>query len=398
MLAAFLTKNQSEILALTREKIAAVSESRPTSEALEEGLLKFYEYLIAMLKRAPHASQKAPIEVLPKITSQRGEELSRLGYTVSQVVHSYGAICQSITEMAQRKRVTIASREFNALNYSLDVAIAEAVTKFEEMRHEASSRSETQRLGFLAHELRNALTNVSVAHYLIKRGVVGNAGMTNALLEQSLARMQDLIDRSLTEVRLRSELEADRHPLRLMEIIDGVEATAIPQARQKDVSLTVRVNPNLEVNADRQHLVSAVANLVQNAIKFSRAGGSVIVRGHEDGPSIVLEVQDSCGGLPAGNIEDLFKPFTQKGVDRTGLGLGLAISRRALLLNGGVLSARDLPGQGCIFSIRLPKLDPNVVRAESLPNAGKTDLLAAASGTERSSPRAHGKLRRSSPS
>jgi signal transduction histidine kinase len=274
-------------------------------------------------------------------------------------------MCQSITEMAQKKRASIDSGEFNALNYSLDVAIAEAVTGFEQARSEASSRGENQRLGFLAHELRNALATVSIAHQLIKKGVVGVAGVTNNLMERNLARMQDLIDRSLTEVQLRGQPAADRRPLRLIEVVDEVEATALPQARLKNISLKIQVSPDLEFNADRHYLISALANLVQNAIKFTKSGGTVILRGKDEGPSISLEVEDTCGGLPVGAAEELFEPFIQKGADRTGVGLGLSISRRAVELNGGVLSVRDIAGRGCIFSIKLEKSDSAEARAQS---------------------------------
>ena len=68
-----------------------------------------------------------------------------------------------------------------------------------------------------------------------------------------------------------------------------------------------------------------------------------------------IEVEDRCGGLPAGDTEALFRPFEQRGGNRTGLGLGLSISRRSVEADGGVLSVRDLPGIGCVFTIDLPR-------------------------------------------
>jgi len=70
---------------------------------------------------------------------------------------------------------------------------------------------------------------------------------------------------------------------------------------------------------------------------------------------ILIEVEDECGGLPEGKIEELFQPFSQKSADRSGVGLGLSISKRAIALNKGSLSATDLPGKGCIFTINLPR-------------------------------------------
>jgi signal transduction histidine kinase len=66
-------------------------------------------------------------------------------------------------------------------------------------------------------------------------------------------------------------------------------------------------------------------------------------------------VADKCGGLPPGKVEEMFRPFTQQGSDKTGVGLGLSISRRSVEANGGVLSVRDMPGDGCVFTIDLPR-------------------------------------------
>ena len=68
-----------------------------------------------------------------------------------------------------------------------------------------------------------------------------------------------------------------------------------------------------------------------------------------------IDVEDHCGGLPQGAVEDVFQPFKQSGEDRSGLGLGLAICRRSVEANNGVLSVRDAPGSGCVFTIELPR-------------------------------------------
>jgi signal transduction histidine kinase len=65
--------------------------------------------------------------------------------------------------------------------------------------------------------------------------------------------------------------------------------------------------------------------------------------------------KDNCGGLPPGNAEKMFTPFTQRSDDRTGMGLGLSIARKSVEADGGTLSVRDLPGKGCIFTIDLPR-------------------------------------------
>jgi signal transduction histidine kinase len=121
--------------------------------------------------------------------------------------------------------------------------------------------------------------------------------------------------------------------------------------------LTVEpIEPGVVIDADRQLLTTAVTNLLQNAIKFTREHGSVRLRPHATADRVLIDVEDECGGLPPGQVEALFGPFEQRGVDRTGLGLGLAICRTGVQLNGGEIRVRDLPGTGCIFTVDLPRV------------------------------------------
>jgi signal transduction histidine kinase len=123
------------------------------------------------------------------------------------------------------------------------------------------------------------------------------------------------------------------------------------------------VDHALVVLADRQILAAAVFNLLQNAFKFTRAHSSVRLRASATSTRVLVEVEDECGGLPPGKMEDLLRPFEQRGHDRTGVGLGLSICFKAVKAMDGELHIRDLPGKGCIFTIDLPKQPP----------AGRTD-------------------------
>ena len=362
MLYQFLRKERTNILALCGEKLLKLSDERSSSHEMESGLPVFYDELVEVL-RMDEDEARVPIEgvsgtVHHEAATRRGKESLRLGYTVSQVVHGYGALCQSITQYAaEYSEEPIEAREFNRLNFCLDVAIAEAVTEFNRGQQDATTRDEVQRLGFLAHEMRNALSNVSMAHLSIKMGLAGHSGSTNKVLEDAVLLMKNIIDRSLSEVRLRGEPIVERERVRVIDMVSEVEATAQLEARAKSIQLHVDVRSELVVVADRHLVISAISNVVQNAIKFTKHEGNVWIRGNELGQRIVITVEDECGGLPPGKIEDLFKPFSQKGIDRTGVGLGLPISRRAIALNDGEISARDIAGKGCVFTIELPKAD-----------------------------------------
>jgi signal transduction histidine kinase len=102
-------------------------------------------------------------------------------------------------------------------------------------------------------------------------------------------------------------------------------------------------------------LSSAVGNLLKNAFKFTAHNTEVKLNAYAEADRILISVEDCCGGLPPGDAEKLFQPFMQRGEDKSGVGLGLAICRRATEVNNGVLSVRNIPGKGCVFTIDLPR-------------------------------------------
>jgi hypothetical protein len=121
---------------------------------------------------------------------------------VSQVVHDYGDICQTITAIAVEQGAPISVEEFHTLNRCLDTAIAEAVTEHARLTAERRSAEETERLGHAAHELRDTLNTAILAFHTLKRGAVAVNGSTGAILGQSLMTLREVIDRTLSEVRL----------------------------------------------------------------------------------------------------------------------------------------------------------------------------------------------------
>ena len=116
------------------------------------------------------------------------------------------------------------------------------------------------------------------------------------------------------------------------------------------------VDDGVVVEADREVLTAVVMNLLQNAFKFTRPGTTVVLSVDASAERVLIEIQDECGGLPSGDIRELFRPFQQRGSDRTGIGLGLAFSRLGVETNNGRLYARNLPDRGCVFGINLPRV------------------------------------------
>jgi signal transduction histidine kinase len=291
--------------------------------------------------------------------ARHGNELLLKGFTVDQVVHDYGDLCQAVTELAIELDAPITTQEFHSLNRCLDNAIADAVSAFARERErviaEASEHAMNERLGFLAHEFRNLISTAMLAVSIIKNGTVGMAGSTGRILDRSLIALNNLCARALVDVRLTAGLPEHRERVLVSDFIEETTVFAAIDAKSREIDLVVPdVELGLSMDVDRQILAGAVANLLQNAFKFTKTGGRVSLKSFSSDDRILIEIEDECGGLPAGDTEDLFRPFEQRGDNRSGLGLGLGISRRGVQANGGKLSVRSLPGKGCVFTIELP--------------------------------------------
>ncbi|HVY47107.1 MAG TPA: HAMP domain-containing sensor histidine kinase [Minicystis sp.] len=260
-----------------------------------------------------------------------------------------------MTEVASRLGAPVSVDEFATLNRCLDDAIAHAVTEYAAQRDRSRNARDAERVGVLTHELRNLVNKASLAFEVLSRGGVGTAGSTGSVLARSLQGLRRLIDSTLCEVRL--DAHANRvERISLAEFIEDLEIGAMLEAATRKLSLVVApIRCDAAIDADRQLLSSAMTNLVQNAIKFTRTNGHVRIDATISDSRVAIDVSDECGGLPAGAAEELFRPFEQRGRDRSGLGLGLAIARRAVEACGGVVRVRDAPGVGCVFTVDLPR-------------------------------------------
>ena len=358
MLRNFIEVNRDEILARARERVLARNTPAATPAELTVGLPVFLDQLREALRKA-RVHEVVDHDDIKKSAHKHGDQLYDRGLTVAQVVHDYGDLCQVITGLAFEQNAAIADDEFQTLNLCLDDAIANAVTAHADRRERAISDRGTERLGVLAHEMRNVLNSALMSFVTIKKGIVSPAGSTGELHERNLLRLNKLIVRSLADVRLDAGLQnLERIPLR--EVIDEVELGAAMEAESKGLQLLVTaVDHNVIVEADRQILAAAVTNLVQNALKFTRPGTTISLRAITTTTRVLIEVEDECGGLAHDKSpESLLLPFVQRGSDRSGLGLGLHIVMKAVKSMLGELHIRDLPGKGCIFTIDLPKQPP----------------------------------------
>jgi signal transduction histidine kinase len=356
MLHEFLTLHRAEIITRTRAKVAARPAPLPTEAVLEHGVPLFLEQLADVLRREQDHTARPSDPAIGRSASRHGADQRRAGFTVGQVVHGYGDVCQAVTELAVEMDLPISADEFRTLNRCLDDAIAEAVTEYSRTRDGALADEHTVQLGSFAHELRNLLSSATLAYEVLKSGTVGIGGSTGTALGRSLAGLAALIEIALAQARLQGAAHR-REDVPLAELVEDVALAARILATSRGLTLTVApVDPEAMVHVDRQLMSAAVGNLIQNAVKFTRAQGRIVLRTDTRTAEgrVLIEVEDECGGLPPGRTEDLFRPYERRGADRTGLGLGLGIARESVEADGGTLRGRDLPGRGCIFTVDLP--------------------------------------------
>ena len=355
MLHEFIALYRDEIIRRCRAKVAARPVPPPTEAELDYGVPVFLDQLRDALRTGQTTSPE-----ISRSAIKHGHDLLRQGFTVSQVVHDYGDVCQAITELAVELNAPISTNDFRTLNGCLDDAIAGAVTEYGRERTQSGIDGESargsERLGFFAHELRNLMNTALLAFEVLKTGNVGVGGSTGTVLHRSLVASRALISRSLAEVRLTEGIQ-NREPFLLAGFIEELAAASILDANARSITLVVLpAEDGVAIEADRHVLGAVVANLLQNAMKFTRPKTTVTLRAGATADRVLIEVEDQCGGLPSGRIDELFRPFEQRNADRSGVGLGLAFSQWAADANNGRLYARDLPGRGCVFTVDLPRL------------------------------------------
>jgi signal transduction histidine kinase len=355
MLHEFIAVHRKEIISRCRMKVAARSVPPPSEAEIDHGVPLFLDQLIDALRLGLLSSVE-----IGQTAVLHGHDLLLQGFTVSQVVHDYGDVCQAITELAVELKAPISTEDFRMLNRCLDDAIAGAVTEYGRGRTQSTLDGEavrgSERLGFFAHELRNLTNTAILAFEVLQKGNVGVAGSTATVLHRSLMGTRDLISRSLAEVRLTQGIQ-NREQFLVSMFIDELAPAAKLSADAQHITLSVLpVEDGLAIEADRQVLRAAVMNVLQNAVKFTRPGTTVTLRVGANPDRVLIEIEDECGGLSGGSVKDLFHPFEQRGTDRSGLGLGLAFSRWAVEASHGRIYARNRPDVGCVFTIDLPRL------------------------------------------
>lgn len=194
MLDEFISVNRAEIIRRCRAQVAARFDALPTAAAVDHGVPMFLDQLLDELRHGPTANAD-----IARAATQHGRDLLAQGYTVSQVVHGYGDVCQAVTELAVERQSAISAEDFRTLNRCLDDAIAGAVTEYGHVRDRGTA-AEGSRATAVARDLLKTIEVSKVAFDAIQSGKVGVSGTTGTVLRLGLDTAHDLAVRLLAEL------------------------------------------------------------------------------------------------------------------------------------------------------------------------------------------------------
>jgi signal transduction histidine kinase len=233
--------------------------------------------------------------------------------------------------------------------------MAASLQSYVDFRDYAARRIEAEHIGFLTHELKNPLGVVMMAsEQLCEQAPSQEQRKLCEMIERSLGRLRRMIDEVLMAERLQAgATEARPIELTLEELFEDSLESFRRRAQDKHIDLVVELDPATELRADPNLTLSAVENLLDNAIKYTDAG--TVTLQVEDSPTeVVFHVRDQCGGLSREQLNVIFEPFKRAHQAKPGTGLGLSITRRAVEAQGGTIHAESSP-PGCHFWFTLPK-------------------------------------------
>jgi signal transduction histidine kinase/ActR/RegA family two-component response regulator len=244
----------------------------------------------------------------------------------------------------------------------------------EELRE--ADRMKNEFLAMLAHELRNPLAPISSAAQLLKRlsGGDSQVGLASEIIERQVSHMSGLVDDLLDASRMsRGLVDLDKQPVDLRELLDEAVEQVRPLLEKKQHRLESRDSGQpLMVFGDRKRLVQVFANVLNNAVKYTPAGGNIRIEKHCGSADIQLKICDDGIGMSAELLPRVFDLFTQadRAADRSqgGLGIGLSLVKGMVEMHGGEVGASsEGEGMGSTISICLPRHAEAVVQRDDAP-------------------------------
>jgi signal transduction histidine kinase len=351
MLHELLTANRDEIVRRCERKLRERHPDREPSELLDT-IPEFLDEVIKAEHRIAAQPESTPLPDDFEYARAHGQQRFQRGYAIGELPHDFGTISDAIGEIAIERNIHLDAPSYKLLTQCLDNAIAQSINEYFMLSRASEAQGVATWIGSLGQELRNAVSSALMAYTALDAGHVGIPSRTSRILERSLHRIESLVSRTLAAMQLKSGTPLQREPINLRELVIDLIETVV---HENHVKVGVEIDPALIIFADVRLLESAISNLVQNAIKFTRPHGQVTVHAAARDDAVQIDVDDECGGFAGKDTDALFEAFVQGEQRNGGVGLGLAITRQAIEAHGGRVTVRDMSPRGCRFSIWMPR-------------------------------------------
>lgn len=347
-LADYIESNKQRLIERWRRYAIERLSLKLENSELVNHLPLFIDELVALLRSPPSGR--------PSIESarQHGEHRMRRGVDIGSLTEEMVLMGETIIELAHDDGLEPSGDEVLLLMRMIARGTAVSIGAYAAMRDRQLAEQATQHFSFIAHEIRNPLNNAHLAAQLLATDGPGDREVHLTTLNRALSHLSDLVDNSLLQARIFGAPKLQAVACDARELIDAACEHVSLQALHKGIYVAVDAEP-FDLDADRKLIVSALTNLLQNAVKFSCDAGRVVIRARAIDERAVFEVEDECGGIAEDQLPRLFKPFVQLGADDSGFGLGLAIVKQAAESHGGNVRVVNMPSKGCRFVMEMPR-------------------------------------------
>jgi signal transduction histidine kinase len=371
--------------------LRAAEEQPSAKRAHHEVLRDDLSNLLRAMARALWQSDPSGSRSHESAAEEHGEQRWESGWSLTELVRDYQILRLVILEyLEQVLSRPLRVREIMALGVCIDDAIAASIAAYVRYRDETVINAERERaavleevsrhkdefMAVLGHELRNPLAPILTAVKIIQSVAPSDQRAllsASAVIERQSRHLVRLVDDILDVARIgRGLLDLRKERLDIAtaihQAVEAVESMVVDRNQQLTVKLP---NVPLPVEADLSRLVQIVANLLNNASKYTQAGGRIAVSAEREDGHAAIRVRDSGMGIPKEMLTRVFDLFTQvEGSQQYasgGMGIGLTLVQRLVEQHGGAVTCSSAgAGQGSEFTVRLP-----------LSNAARNDMTAA---------------------
>ena len=331
-----------------------------------------YEQYLSLV----HPEDRAAVQALVGRSGETGEPFTFEHRAVTpdgavRMLHSRGRVVKGPD--GRPLRMLGVGHDITELKRAEEERIAFVREQAARLEAEEASRMKDHFLATLSHELRTPLNAVLGWAQMLRQQRLDESQRARAVeaIHRNVLVQAQLVSDILDVARMRSgTLSIDARPIALTAVVGGAVDVLRPMIEAKGTEVSVHVPPDAWVSGDSKRLQQVFWNVLSNALKFTPAGGRIVVESTTAADTVAVTVRDNGPGIPADFLAHVFEQFRQADQSITrehgGLGLGLAITHSLVALHGGTICASNHPDGGAIFTIELPAAGAKVSSLSSL--------------------------------